>query len=541
MPSGVSAPFAFLTGVDAADAARFALAGHTLSVVGGALVLKGDTSGAYVWAGASGGDWATPGNWLVDGATPATAPGSGDTIVFENDAALTVGGTSTLTVTKIVTFSGAEVTFSCPVSFAGTYLVQNVAKPPKFAGGATATFPDASLTGMNDASRILSGNIAFTQNWTIPQQPNGYPFVVAANSTVTGKTLAGVTNAPLSLVVGKDAVATFDSISIAGKLDFKLAGGKLKATGDITVGANGTPRNFGSSTGNEGTVEAHGVYKNVTGHGQINVYVTNFVVGAGGFGMKRIDYTFFFYVDSKLTATDDLTIWEPQNLGTVLPKDNDWGLNLNSHTFTVDTADHTVTFDSWVGANPATIIKEGTGEMIMKSRKKTHTGGTVVKAGRLTVATSGAQGNGPLTIYGGATLAYTVVVGHPYPLILNAGTTLKPTQNAYIDVSESAVGEAIEAIAQPISLFDSVYGEGDDSVFVIDKLSDDSDSDDIWIENIALKEALKKLSEREKNIIARRFYKGRTQMEIAAEIGISQAQVSRLEKGAIDKLRKYMQ
>ena len=109
-----------------------------------------------------------------------------------------------------------------------------------------------------------------------------------------------------------------------------------------------------------------------------------------------------------------------------------------------------------------------------------------------------------------------------------------------LSVSESSVGEAIEAIAQPISLFDSVYGEGEDSVFVIDKLSDDSDSDDAWIESIALKEALKKLSEREKSIIARRFYKGRTQMEIADEIGISQAQVSRIEKGAVDKLRRLM-
>ena len=62
-------------------------------------------------------------------------------------------------------------------------------------------------------SHTLSGNITFTQNWTIPQQPNGVPFVVAANSTVTGQTLAGVTNAPLSLVVGKDAVATFDTIN----------------------------------------------------------------------------------------------------------------------------------------------------------------------------------------------------------------------------------------------------------------------------------------------------------------------------------------
>ncbi len=110
-----------------------------------------------------------------------------------------------------------------------------------------------------------------------------------------------------------------------------------------------------------------------------------------------------------------------------------------------------------------------------------------------------------------------------------------------LDSSERAVGEAMEAIAAPISLFDSVYGDGEDTVYVIDKLADESESDESWVENISLKEAMKKLSPKEMNIIERRFYKGRTQMEIAAEIGISQAQVSRLEKGAIDKLRKYME
>ena len=110
-----------------------------------------------------------------------------------------------------------------------------------------------------------------------------------------------------------------------------------------------------------------------------------------------------------------------------------------------------------------------------------------------------------------------------------------------LDTKESSVAEAMEAIVEPISLFDSVFGDGDDAVYVIDKLATDGDSDDVWVENIALKEALKKLNEREMNIISRRFYKGRTQMEIAEEIGISQAQVSRLEKGAIEKLRKYMQ
>ena len=106
---------------------------------------------------------------------------------------------------------------------------------------------------------------------------------------------------------------------------------------------------------------------------------------------------------------------------------------------------------------------------------------------------------------------------------------------------ERAVEEATAAIVEPISLYDSVFGEGEDSTYVIDQLSDESQSDDILIENIALKEALKKLNEREIGIIKRRYYSGKTQMEVSEEIGISQAQVSRIEKGAIEKLRKYME
>jgi len=110
-----------------------------------------------------------------------------------------------------------------------------------------------------------------------------------------------------------------------------------------------------------------------------------------------------------------------------------------------------------------------------------------------------------------------------------------------VGAEESAVCEAMEAIVDPISLFDSVFGEGDDATYVIDKLADEHENDEAWVESISLREALKKLSPKEKNIIDRRFYKGKTQMEIAAEIGISQAQVSRIEKGAIEKLRKLME
>ena len=110
-----------------------------------------------------------------------------------------------------------------------------------------------------------------------------------------------------------------------------------------------------------------------------------------------------------------------------------------------------------------------------------------------------------------------------------------------LGTSDEAVGEAMEAIVEPVSLFDSVFGDGEDAVYVIDKLADESESDEVWVESICLKEAMKKLTPRELGIVERRFYKGKTQMEIASEIGISQAQVSRIEKGAIDKLRKYME
>lgn len=103
-----------------------------------------------------------------------------------------------------------------------------------------------------------------------------------------------------------------------------------------------------------------------------------------------------------------------------------------------------------------------------------------------------------------------------------------------------AVVNAIDAIAQPMSLHDPVYNDGGDSIYVMDQLSDVNNTDEAWLEDIALREALKKLGEREKKIISMRFFKGKTQMEIADEIGISQAQVSRLEKGALERIRKNM-
>lgn len=99
---------------------------------------------------------------------------------------------------------------------------------------------------------------------------------------------------------------------------------------------------------------------------------------------------------------------------------------------------------------------------------------------------------------------------------------------------------ALDAIQDPLSLFEPIYHDNGDAIFVMDQVADEKNQDETWIENIALKEAMRKLNAREKLILSLRFFQGRTQMEVAEEIGISQAQVSRLEKTALTHMRKYI-
>ncbi len=109
-----------------------------------------------------------------------------------------------------------------------------------------------------------------------------------------------------------------------------------------------------------------------------------------------------------------------------------------------------------------------------------------------------------------------------------------------LNVPKEDVVFALDAIQDPVSLFEPVYQDGGDPIFVMDQLSDDKTKDMQWIEEIALKEAMNKLNDREKMILSMRFFEGKTQMEVAEEIGISQAQVSRLEKAAIQQMNKFI-
>lgn len=109
-----------------------------------------------------------------------------------------------------------------------------------------------------------------------------------------------------------------------------------------------------------------------------------------------------------------------------------------------------------------------------------------------------------------------------------------------LEIPREDVVFALDAIQDPVSLFEPIYHDGGDAIYVMDQISDSKNTDESWLENISINEAMKKLNDREKLILNLRFFRGRTQMEVADEIGISQAQVSRLEKTALKHMRKYI-
>jgi RNA polymerase sporulation-specific sigma factor len=119
----------------------------------------------------------------------------------------------------------------------------------------------------------------------------------------------------------------------------------------------------------------------------------------------------------------------------------------------------------------------------------------------------------------------------------------EPTINeiaSEIGIEKEDIVYALDAIQSPVSLYEPVYTEGGDTLYVMDQISDKKNKEENWIEDLSLREAMKRLGERERYIVQLRFYEGKTQMEVAEEIGISQAQVSRLEKNALKNMKNYL-
>ena len=109
-----------------------------------------------------------------------------------------------------------------------------------------------------------------------------------------------------------------------------------------------------------------------------------------------------------------------------------------------------------------------------------------------------------------------------------------------LDIPREDVVFAMDAIVDPVSLYEPVYSDGGDALCVMDQVRDTRNTDEHWTDRIALADALKRLDDRERRILSLRFFEGKTQMEVSAEVGISQAQVSRLEKSALEQIRKNL-
>ena len=135
-------------------------------------------------------------------------------------------------------------------------------------------------------------------------------------------------------------------------------------------------------------------------------------------------------------------------------------------------------------------------------------------------------------------IAYKSLQAKEKLIILNSKEPTLDEIAKEVGVTKEEITHALDAIQDPISLYEPVYNDGVDSLYVVDQVKDKKNIDENWIEDISISEAMKKLNNREKMIINKRFFDGKTQMEVADEIGISQAQVSRLEKNALLKMKK---
>jgi RNA polymerase sporulation-specific sigma factor len=110
-----------------------------------------------------------------------------------------------------------------------------------------------------------------------------------------------------------------------------------------------------------------------------------------------------------------------------------------------------------------------------------------------------------------------------------------------LGVPESEVIFALDAIADPVSLNEPIYKDDGDPVYIVDQIRDENESDDRWLDSIAIEGGMSRLSERERKILRLRFFQGKTQTEVAERVGVSQAQVSRLEKAALERMRRHVQ
>ena len=373
---------------------------------------------SYTWNGGASGNLSDAANWSP---APAGAFTADDELVFNDaaeitvDAAATVGkltlnaagavaftGANALTVTRIANTGAGDVTFNCPVNFSGTYYVEQTGAV-KFPGGATATYPDATLRTASALDRTLDGEFTFTEDWIV-NNVDDYPWIVASNSVVRGKNFSGTQVSQHRILrVEETGYACFTTVTNGwdrGDIDID---GTLEATEEVIVRTNpsggSTASRFGRS-GNIGTVKAPRIAK--CEHATASSLIPNLVVGSGGIGSVTQDYTWRFDVDTTVTATDSFEVLGVFRSGNAY----DWGLCLNGHQLTINVpANMAVTYGVGESGTGGSIRKTGAGTLVMTDTSdeqsgfvKQYAGGTVIEEGKVVFAANGQLGTGPVTL-----------------------------------------------------------------------------------------------------------------------------------------------
>ena len=384
-------------------------------------------AGTYTWNGASGGDWATPGNWLVDGAVPATAPTSADNIAFNSASPVTVGGSTTLAITQIANTGAGTVTFACPVQFAGTYYVtQN--GPVKFPGGATATYPDNALrtASSTDQTRTLDGDFTFTSDWVV-NRVGDYPWIIPDGSTVHGQLFTGTQNSHHRILrIEESGSAYFTCVTNGWDIGDVDIDGYLEVSGEYVVQTStsgGTAARFGRA-GNIGTVKAYRIVKNR--NGLVSSLIPNLIVGAGGMGSVHQDYYWRFDADTTVTAAEDFEFVGMYRSGYTY----DWCLGLSANvTLTINVPENmTVTFGVSLRLSGGFVRKTGAGTLVMTDTYNGNSGyvkqfsGMFIDEGKVRLEATGQLGAGSVELASGARLE--VASGVTLSNVVNGDGTL---------------------------------------------------------------------------------------------------------------------
>ena len=411
-------------------------------------------AGTYTWNGASGGDWATPGNWLVGGVAAATAPTSADNIEFNSASALTVGGSTTLAITRIANTGAGTVTFACPVQFADTYYVTQVGAV-RFPGGATATYPDNALrtADSTDQTRTLDGDFTFTSDWVV-NRVGDYPWIIASGSTVHGQLFTGIQNSHHRILrIEEGGSAYFSCVTNGWNIGDVDIDGYLEVSGEFVVQTStsgSTAARFGRS-GNVGTVKAYRIVKNM--NGIASCLIPNLIVGAGGLGSIHQDYYWRFDADTTVTATDDFEFVGMYRSGYTY----DWCLYLSANvTLTINVpAGKTVTLGVSL-RNGGFVRKTGAGTLVMTDTYNGNSGyvkqntGMSIDEGTVRLEATGQLGSGSVELASGTRLevasgvTLSNVVDGDGTLYLENGTTVAiPGSPVCVGAVELAAGASV--------------------------------------------------------------------------------------------------